>query len=255
MTEPLSLFRSFRAKILLGYGAALAVTALIFVWSIVNLLTLGRAADSILRENYKSILAAEHMINNIERQDSFLLHRLLDLGRSDSPAFRDMESNFLQWLGRAKDNITIEGEQDILARLESNYLRFLQEAHPLLEGASSAPEHYRERVEPVFLAIRDDCTRLREINQETMIAASDSARVLASRAVWMPGMDGLAVLKKIAEPSKTHAPAVVLWAEIIGMFLGRLEFMIVLATALKAFRALRTFLRDTAGAAARKSNR
>ncbi len=71
MTEPLSLFRSFRAKILLGYGAALAVTALIFVWSIVNLLTLGRAADSILRENYKSILAAEHMINNIERQDSF----------------------------------------------------------------------------------------------------------------------------------------------------------------------------------------
>lgn len=52
-----------------------------------------------------------------------------------------------------------------------------------------------------------------------------------------------------------HAPAVVLWAEIIGMFLGRLEFMIVLATALKAFRALRTFLRDTAGAAARKSNR
>lgn len=46
-------------------------------WAVVNLYLLGRAWE-ILRENLASILAAENMIDFIERQDSASLPLLLD---------------------------------------------------------------------------------------------------------------------------------------------------------------------------------
>jgi hypothetical protein len=46
-----------RSKVLAGYGIALLLIALVFVWAIHNLLRLGQASDAILSENYQSILA------------------------------------------------------------------------------------------------------------------------------------------------------------------------------------------------------
>jgi len=102
--------RSLRKKIFIGYGVALALMILVFMWALVHLLDLGQASEAILRENYKSILAAENMVYAIERQDSATL--LLFLGYEDQAwkQFRDNESLFFQWLGRARDNITVEGD-------------------------------------------------------------------------------------------------------------------------------------------------
>ena len=72
------MIRSLRKKIFIGYGIALALMVVVFVWALVHLLDLGEASDAILRENYKSILAAENMVYAIERQDSATL--LLFLG-------------------------------------------------------------------------------------------------------------------------------------------------------------------------------
>jgi len=76
---------SFRTRILLGYGAGILVLAVVFGWAVANLLTLGRASDLILRENYASILAAENMLATLERQDSQLLYVLLGI-ESTPPA-------------------------------------------------------------------------------------------------------------------------------------------------------------------------
>ncbi len=54
---------TLRKRILIGYGITLALMVVVLVWAVVNLVGLGRASNAILRENYKSILAAENMIN------------------------------------------------------------------------------------------------------------------------------------------------------------------------------------------------
>ncbi len=102
---------TLRKKIFIGYGITLALMIVVLIWALVNLLDLGKASDAILKENYKSILAAENMVYAIERQDSAIL--LLFLGYEDQAwkQFRDNESEFFLWLGRARDNITIEGEE------------------------------------------------------------------------------------------------------------------------------------------------
>jgi|GEM_PF-6680858 NtrC-family two-component system sensor histidine kinase KinB len=63
---------TFRRKILLGYGASLVLVLAVLVWAVMSILSLGKASHSILQENYRSILAAEYMVDAIERQDSGL---------------------------------------------------------------------------------------------------------------------------------------------------------------------------------------
>ena len=114
--------RSLRKKIFIGYGIALALMILVFIWALVHLLDLGEASDAILRENYKSILAAENMVYAIERQDSATLPLYSSVMRIRAwKQFRDNESLFFQWLGRAKDNITVEGEEEIVKTIENEY--------------------------------------------------------------------------------------------------------------------------------------
>lgn len=175
-----------RRKILFGYGITLALMAAVVIWAVVNLVGLGQASDAILRENYKSILAAENMIDDIERQDSATLLVMLDFGDEGLTQFRENENQFLQWLGRAKDNITIPGEADILASIESGYTAYLVNFSELREVRASSPQRagdfYHEKVLPSFKNVRDAAIQLREINQDTMFTASRRAKALARTA-------------------------------------------------------------------------
>jgi len=88
--------RTFRNKILLGYSPSLLLVLLVLVWSGISLLRLGRSSESILRENYRSIMAAEHMIDAIERQDSSML--LMLPGQRINKNQPDMKS-YMQFRG------------------------------------------------------------------------------------------------------------------------------------------------------------
>jgi NtrC-family two-component system sensor histidine kinase KinB len=179
-------FQTFRGRILAGYGGALLVIAVVFIWSAVRLLSLGQASDSILRENYKSILAADNMILSIERQDSAILSDLLAFGQPALEEFQANENPFFQWLGRAVDNITIEGEKEILTEIETGYTVFLAKAFELFRSEASPPERisfYRKEILGLFQSVRSACLRLRELNQETMFVASKAADELAQRSV------------------------------------------------------------------------
>jgi len=177
-----------RKRILIGYGIALALMAAVLVWAVLNLVSLGQASEAILRENYQSILAAENMIGAIERQDSATLLVMLDYGEEGLVQFRENETQFLQWLGRAKDNITVPGEAEIVQAIEVGYAAYLVNFSKLCDTRSTdvtrAGRLYHETVLPSFKDVRDQATRLREINQETMFAASRRAEGVARTAIW-----------------------------------------------------------------------
>ncbi len=185
---------SLRKKIFVGYGITLALTVVVFIWALVHLLDLGQASDAILRENYKSILAAENMVYAIERQDSATLLLLLGYADQGWRQFRDNESLFFQWLGRAKDNITVEGEAQIVATIEKEYTSYLNHIAEVKSVYQSdlrrTATFYHETILPSFLSVRDACIRLREINQEAMFHTSERARHIATRAVWSMVMIG-----------------------------------------------------------------
>lgn len=181
-------FWTLRKKVLIGYGLALCLMIAVIAWSLVNLMHLGSAAEAILKENYKSILAAESMIESLERQDSAILLLMLDYSDEAIFQFRDNENHFLLWLGRAKDNITVPGEETIVKNIGSKYSVYLVDFSDLQSMLHSDPEKaggfYHETVLPSFKTVRSECIRLRDINQETMFAASRRAEEVSRRAFW-----------------------------------------------------------------------
>jgi NtrC-family two-component system sensor histidine kinase KinB len=189
---------TLRKKIFIGYGITLVLMIIVLIWALVKLLDLGKSSDAILKENYKSILAAENMVYAIERQDSATL--LLFLGYEDQAwkQFRDNESQFFQWLGRARDNITVEGEEKIVNTIENSYNTYLNNIAELKSVYKSRLQKtatfYHETILPSSNSVRTACIHLREINQETMFKASERARHIAKRAIWSMMIIGSAAI-------------------------------------------------------------
>lgn len=177
-----------RTKILAGYSVALILVVLVYSWGIFNLRLSGEASEAIPQENYRSILAAENMIDAIKLQDSATLLVLLGNEKEGIEQFRVNKVLFLQWLDRAKDNITIPGEKEILLNLEENYedylLAFSQLQSIRFTQTSGSAKNYHTTILPAFEAVRQTSIKLRELNQKTMVLASQRTQALSDPAIW-----------------------------------------------------------------------
>jgi len=182
---------TLKKKILIGYGIAFTLMGLVVAWAVLNLVSLGQASEAILRENYRSILAAENMIDALERQDSGVLLMFLGDPKTGKAQFRENEAGFLEWLARAKDNITVPGEGKLIQDIEAGYAhyrrQFFEWADAEIEKkppALALHRYYSETVYPRFARVRRDCRQLRHLNEAAMYKASERAGSVASRAIW-----------------------------------------------------------------------
>ena len=179
-----------KSKILLGYSLSLALVVLVGGWGINNLRRLGKASEAILEENYNSILAAENIIDAIERQDSAVLLFLLENRDRGLEQYRQNQIEFLKWLGRAEGNITIAGEEKIINSIEQSYQDYLTAFFQLQQQSDPNTEDYYATILPIFTQIRDNSVQLRLINQETMEAASENAQDISQQAIWSMAIAG-----------------------------------------------------------------
>jgi len=176
---------SLKIKILLGYGVAFALMGLVVLWAVLHLVSLGRATNAILRENYRSILAAENMVDTLERQDSGILLILLGNRDEGSQLFQRNAGEFRRWLAQAKGNITIEGEREIVQGIETLFEAYQVKVQTLRQGAyKPSLDQYQDNLAPLFAEVRNLCIRLRQLNEATMYNASLQAEEVASRAIW-----------------------------------------------------------------------
>ncbi len=180
--------QTFQRQILLGYGVAMALTALVLAWGLINLSRLGQASDAILRENYRSILAAEKIRDAIQRQESATVFLLVEDHRDAVRRVSDSERQFLLNLSRAKDNITIPGEKAILDELNDAYDQYMFHFNRFLQlprtDTPAGLAYYRENLQPKVTAIQLACDRLLELNHDTMVAGSERAHRVAQTAIW-----------------------------------------------------------------------
>ncbi len=180
---------TLKKKIMIGYCVVFALMGLVVAWAVTNLVFLGNATDDILSENYRSIIAAENMVDALERQDSAVLIIFLGDIRKGITQFRENEAVFLGWLARAKDNITIDGEAELVKSIEADYSSYRQRFSALtdlggLEKLPLDPSDYHQTIYPLFSRLRQVCISLRNLNEQTMYTASVRAGNMAGRAIW-----------------------------------------------------------------------
>ena len=144
----------FRRQILFGYGVATALTALVLAWGLVDLLRLGKASDAILRENYRSILAAANMRDAIQRQEAATVFLLVKKDPQVVQRLSDAQQRFLLNLAEAKNNITLTGEKEVLGQINRDYREYMLHFTEFVQlprtDTGAALAYYRENLQPAF---------------------------------------------------------------------------------------------------------
>ncbi|MFW6238316.1 MAG: ATP-binding protein [Halanaerobiales bacterium] len=175
--------KSLRSKIYLGFFIVIILLIIVNLWSISNFGSLSEAINSIMVENYQSIKATENLVESVERQDSSLL-MILDGEREDGQStFRENEQEFYKWLGRAEDNVTIEGENEIIEEISDDYLNYINYFDEFLHLEEGKRDFYYQEILPLFYSVKEGIRDLRSINQETMVEAQQRADGRADSAV------------------------------------------------------------------------
>jgi len=180
--------QTFQRQILFGYGVAMVLTALVLAWGLLSLSRLGQASDAILRENYRSILAAEKMRDAIQRQESATVFLLVEDRPDVVERVSGSEQQFLLNLSRAKDNITIPGEEEALAEMDRAYAKYMFHFNRFLQlpktDTPAGLAYYRQNLQPEVATIQRACDQLLDLNHDTMVAGSERAHEVARAAVW-----------------------------------------------------------------------
>lgn len=189
---------TLRRKILAGFIGVIALAGVVLSVALVNIIRLGSASEAILQENYRSILAAEQMLDALSDQENAALQLSLGVEKEPLAQFTQAEQQFLVWLSRAKDNITIEGETEILQRIEDEYQGFLLELARFRQTFVGDPAegmtYYHDELQPRAANVRAACESLHKLNRTTMEEGSRRAQQVAHVAVWSMLGVGLAVL-------------------------------------------------------------
>src|SRR6056297_661827 len=162
--------KSLRSTIFLGYLLVILILVVVTIWSIYNFTSLSDAINNIMVENYQSIKASESMIESLERQDSGILMILNDRREEGRNTFKKNEQDFYRWLTRAEDNITIDGEEKIIASINELYFSYINsfDEFSKLENINQR-QFYYQKLFPKFNDLKESIRKLREINQETML--------------------------------------------------------------------------------------
>ncbi|MGM0500784.1 MAG: ATP-binding protein [Bacillota bacterium] len=182
-------FKTLKGKMLLGFAVMIIIIAGVVGWSIYNFEILSSAINDIMVENYRSITASDSMVEAIERQDSALLLLIRAPEDRGQEIFRRNEKEFYSWLARAEDNITIEGEGEILSRINDNYIEFISSFDNFYNAPAGTNETgerweiYNEELLPTFTEIKSDIRELREINRQEMVNAQQNADSRANQAI------------------------------------------------------------------------
>ena len=170
-------------KLLLAQSPiALALVAL-GIFSVVAISYMGSHSQTILKDNYRSVLAAQRMKESIERMDSaalFLVAGQNEKGVQQAAKYRPI---FEAELKVQESNITEAGEKDFTAGLRAAWTDY-QAKFDRLQATAGADEMrrlYFSELEAAFYKVKASADEILAINQDTMVRKSDNVRRAGER--------------------------------------------------------------------------
>ena len=181
------MFKTLRTRLLIGLTPLLAIMVGLGLWAVVMFSRLGNNIDVILRENYRSVLAAQGMKEALERMDSALLFAIGGEEQQARDQFAEHRPLFERNLKIEQNNITLPGEQemaDALAALFGRYLALIERFFALgPEQKAERTRLYFTQLLPTFKDIKREADGVLVINQKNMEDESARARTAAAASI------------------------------------------------------------------------
>lgn len=194
------MLKTLKGKISFIYLCLVMLIAVVGAMSFFNLLRLSRSIDGLMTDNYKSIGAVTNTLEAIERQDSAVLIYINIDQQKGMDLFTDNNTIFLQWYGVEQNNITEQGEKEIVENIKSYYSDYIKLFARLQEIRNSqdevaAAEFYDKVMMPDFLRLKQELKSLTVLNERAMFRGRDRATENAKQStVFMLGLTALAIV-------------------------------------------------------------
>jgi two-component system, NtrC family, sensor histidine kinase KinB len=188
---------TLRWKLLLAQLPLAAALATVGVVAVVTVSYLGRHTEAILRENYRSVLAAQRMKDAVEHLQEAAARTLIAGEHAPiAAATRQDRQRFEDELRVQEGNITEVGEADATRRLRAAWTSYQQrfDEFNALPDRSAAQRFLVETLEPAFAEVRDTADTILLMNQDAMVRKSDRAKQEAARMNQLMIVAALAAL-------------------------------------------------------------
>lgn len=191
--------RSIKTKILSIYIFLISLIFLVAFVSIYNLYSLNKAVDGLIASNYRSIVAAQKMLDALERQDSYELIFMQVEPENTIKSFYENQNEFITYLTKAKDNITETEELKVIEKVSSNYITYSDQFLKLQEiksssGIEAASNFYNNEIYPVFLSVKKGCSELLEVNETAMFNSKQKAADRSNSQIYITAYLSLLVI-------------------------------------------------------------
>jgi len=170
-------------KLLLAQAPIGLALALVGIFSALVVSYLGSHSQTILKDNYRSVLAAQRMKEAIERMDSAALFIVADQRQKGMEQAAKYQPLFEAELKVQEGNITEAGERDSTVGLRNAWTDYQNKFARLDKtvGSEAARQLYFSELEGAFYKVKAAADEILAINQDTMVRKSDDVRRTAER--------------------------------------------------------------------------
>jgi len=170
-------------KLLLAQAPLAVALALVGVFSVFVISYLGSHSQTILKDNYRSVLAAQRMKEDIERMDSGALFIVAGERQKGSEQAEKYRPIFEAELKVQEGNITESGEKEFTEGLRAAWVDYQTKFARLQKSTSSeeAKQIYFSELESAFYRVKSTADEILAINQDAMVRKSDEVRRIAER--------------------------------------------------------------------------
>ncbi|MBC7806746.1 MAG: HAMP domain-containing protein [Akkermansiaceae bacterium] len=177
--------RSLRTELLFSHLVLVALMLMVLLASVGGFFRLGGYVDRILRDNYKSVVAAQAMKDALERQDSAATFHLAGQRDKARAQYAMNRARFEKALAEESGNVTEPGEQELVDEIRVRYAPYRKHLDQLFRGEmdnNAARGFYFRTLENDFLRLKETAQGILDLNQRAIVAADKEARAEANRS-------------------------------------------------------------------------
>jgi signal transduction histidine kinase len=172
---------TLRSKLLLAQAPLALALALVALTSVSAIASLGSSPELILKDNYRSVLAAERMLEAEHDLEALALARAA-ARPVPAEATAEVSSRFERELRSQEGNITEPGEGAVTRALRERWTSF----QAAMEAVRASPpparlDRYFDVLVPAGREVQRAAREILALNQDAMQRKSDGARRAASR--------------------------------------------------------------------------
>jgi signal transduction histidine kinase len=186
--KPLSLTKSLRYKIALGFFVLVCINIATGIFAVYHFSQLGDTGR-MLRENYQGVRTIEEMIDAFARQGEACFELLL-ADRDSSKTLFQANSDLFSLYAKTLRELDLPTESVLLDSIDAAHAQFLTSAYAIYRQADQKADNGKVKdlleteLQPLATKLSTLCLRFLDTEKEAMIAAEQKAKDTSDNAAY-----------------------------------------------------------------------